>query len=58
MIVQVMVLVGIPYSRQVLAALSGKRERLWGISSSGRASALQAEGAGFESPMLHQVSSR
>jgi hypothetical protein len=29
---------------------------IWGCSSAGRATALQAEGQGFDPPLLHQVS--
>ena len=31
-----------------------RRTRIWGISSAGRAAALQAVGSGFESCHLHQ----
>ena len=36
---------------------SSKVLRHWGISSIGRASALQAEGQEFDSPMLHSMKS-
>ena len=40
-------------SRQKVAAIDLRHATIWGISSSGRASALQAEGDGFESRILH-----